>query len=58
MRKLIFLALGATRMVSGQTALPAEWTDASTGHRVIRLSRENGTQSLYFNQNAYTADGK
>jgi oligogalacturonide lyase len=25
---------------------------------VIRLSRENGTQSLYFNQNAYTADGK
>ena len=30
----------------------------STGHRVIRLSREDGTQSLYFNQNAYTADGK
>jgi len=32
--------------------------DASTGHRVIRLSKEDGTQSLYFNQNAYTADGK
>jgi oligogalacturonide lyase len=38
--------------------LPTEWIDASTGHRVIRLSREDGTQSLYFNQNAYTADGK
>ncbi len=38
--------------------LPAEWIDAATGHRVIRLSREDGTQSLYFNQNAYTADGK
>src|SRR3954447_4942218 len=38
--------------------LPAEWIDASTGHRVIRLSKEDGTQSLYFNQNAYTPDGK
>jgi len=38
--------------------LPTEWVDASTGHRVIRLSKEDGTQSLYFNQNAYTADGK
>jgi len=38
--------------------LPTEWTDASTGHRVIRLSKEDGTQSLYFNQNAYTADGR
>jgi oligogalacturonide lyase len=38
--------------------LPNEWVDPDTGHRVIRLSREDGTQSLYFNQNAYTADGK
>jgi oligogalacturonide lyase len=35
-----------------------EWIDPDTGHRVIRLSREDGTQILYFNQNAYTADGK
>lgn len=38
--------------------LPTEWVDPDTGHRVIRLSREDGTMSLYFNQNAYTADGK
>src|SRR3954451_4586850 len=38
--------------------LPTEWIGADTGHRIIRLSREDGTQSLYFNQNAYTADGK
>jgi oligogalacturonide lyase len=38
--------------------LPTEWIDPDTGHRIIRLSREDGTQSLYFNQNAYTADGK
>src|ERR1035441_10380327 len=58
MRNLLFLTLAAMRMMSAQAALPSEWTDPATGHRVIRLSREDGTQSLYFNQNAYTADGK
>ncbi len=38
--------------------VPTEWIDPDTGHRVIRLSREPGTASLYFHQNAYTADGK
>ncbi len=37
---------------------PTEWIDPDTGHRVVRLSREPGTASLYFNQNAYTPDGK
>jgi oligogalacturonide lyase len=37
---------------------PTDWIDPDTGHRVIRLSREPGTASLYFNQNAYTKDGK
>jgi oligogalacturonide lyase len=36
---------------------PAEWIDPDTGHRVVRLSREPGTESLYFHQNAYTAEG-
>jgi len=36
---------------------PAKWIEPSTGHRVIRLSREPGTSSLYFHQNAYTATG-
>ena len=58
MRNLLFLTLAAVRMLSAQAALPTEWIDPDTGHRVIRLSREDGTQSLYFNQNAYTADGK
>src|SRR3954462_8129586 len=58
MRHLLFLTLTTVRMVSAQSALPTEWIDPDTGHRVIRLSREDGTQSLYFNQNAYTADGK
>src|SRR5437867_4447308 len=36
---------------------PREWVDSSTGHRVIRLSDEPGSASLYFHQNAYTASG-
>jgi oligogalacturonide lyase len=31
--------------------------DAATGHRVLRLSREAGSTSFYFHQNAYTSDG-
>ena len=57
-RKFLFLALAPLPALLAQAALPTEWTDPDTGHRVIRLSREDGTQSLYFNQNAYTADGK
>ena len=36
---------------------PVEWIEPATGHRVIRLSREPGSASLYFHQNAYTAEG-
>src|SRR5205823_6148037 len=35
---------------------PTEWVEPS-GHRVVRLSREPGSASLYFHQNAYTASG-
>jgi oligogalacturonide lyase len=37
---------------------PVEWVDPDTGHRVVRLSREPGSSSLYFHQNAYSADGR
>src|SRR5262245_39516628 len=36
---------------------PSNWVDAATGHRVIRLSLEPGSASLYFHQNQYTAAG-
>src|SRR5712692_5905905 len=38
--------------------IPREWIDTDTGHRVIRLSDEPGSASLYFHQNAYTPDGE
>lgn len=34
------------------------WIDPDTGHRVIRLTKEPNSASLYFNQNGYTADEK
>lgn len=37
---------------------PESWIDPDTGHRVVRLTKEPGSASLYFNQNGYTADGK
>ena len=37
---------------------PREWIDADTGHRIVRLSREPDTLSLYFHQDAFTPDGK
>jgi oligogalacturonide lyase len=39
-------------------ALPRDWIDPETGHRVVQLSTEAGTNSLYFTQYAYTKDGR
>jgi len=41
-----------------QSEVPREWIDQDTGHRVVRLSDEPGSQSLYFHQNPYTPDGQ
>src|SRR6266498_2241996 len=54
----IMLLSGAQLWATVAQEPPAEWIDPDTGHRVIRLSREPGSASLYFHQNAYTADGK
>jgi hypothetical protein len=40
MRNLFFLTLAGMRLLSAQTALPTEWIDPDTGHRVVRLSFE------------------
>lgn len=42
----------------GGKEIPREWIDPDTGHRVIRLSDEPGSASLYFHQNPYTPDGQ
>src|ERR1700760_4205674 len=40
----------------GQT-VPSDWVEPATGHRVIRLSGDEGGSSLYFHQNTYTPSG-
>ena len=56
---LIVLAVCAlTPRSSAQTNPPTDWIDPDTGHRVIQLSTEPGSESLYFNLNPFTPDGK
>jgi oligogalacturonide lyase len=45
------LSMGATQ------ELPADWVDSVTGHRIIRLSTEPGSRTLYFHDNAYSPEG-
>ncbi len=61
---LVLVAVGlAPRCVCAQAAapaaakLPTDWIDPATGHRIIRLSTEPGSASLYFHQNGYTPQG-
>lgn len=53
---LLLCSIVALAPARAQTP-PSEWTDAATGHRVIRLSGDGGGSSLYFHQNAYTPKG-
>ena len=46
------------RSIAQASEPPKSWIDPDTGHRVVRLTNEPGSASLYFNQNGYTADGK
>jgi oligogalacturonide lyase len=58
---LFFLCAASALFAQSGQALkdpPKEWIDPDTGHRIIRLTDEPGSASLYFNQNGYTADGK
>jgi oligogalacturonide lyase len=60
MRRLILLLLALGPANCGFLAAaepPAEWVDADTGHRIVRLSTEPDSASLYFLENAYTPKG-
>lgn len=58
-RRAILASLNAALAPTLQAAdPPISWIDPDTGHRVTRLTKEPGSASLYFNQNAYTPDGR
>ena len=60
MKKLFLLAalICADCALAESIQPPKTWVDAETGHRVVRLTGEPGSASLYFNDNGYTANGK
>ncbi len=60
MRAFVFLALAGVAGLNAQSGAepPKTWIDPDTGHRIVRLTNEPGSASLYFNQNGYTPDGK
>ena len=55
---IFFAAAIFTAPLRAQTNPPAEWIDPDTGHRIVQLSTEPGSESLYFNLNPFTPDGK
>ncbi|MDF0545280.1 oligogalacturonate lyase family protein [Sphingobium sp. H39-3-25] len=61
MRNMALMALalaGAALAPQGLRAEPAkQWVDPLTGHRIVRISREAGSASLYFHQSSYTPQG-
>ncbi len=60
MRRVLLIAViwAAPALLCAQSAAPKSWIDPDTGHRVIRLTDEPGSASLYFHQNPFTAGGR
>jgi oligogalacturonide lyase len=50
-------AFGADAAPAAANANPREWIDPDTGHRIIRISDEPDSESLYFHYNAFTPEG-
>lgn len=54
----VFTALSLSALAADAPAsLPSDWLDLQTGHRIIRLSPDEGGSSLYFHQRSYTPEG-
>ena len=56
--QMAFLISATLALAADTAAPPTSWVDPDTGHRVVRLTKEPGSASLYFNQNGYTPNGK
>ena len=55
---LPFVVLAAVAVDHAQAPpQPRQWVDPATGHRVVRLSEDPGSSTLYFHDNAFSATG-
>ena len=61
----VFFLLSATFMLAQSLTSPLpsgamqsnNWIDSTTGHRIFKLTTEDNSKGLYFNENAFTPDG-
>jgi hypothetical protein len=57
-KRLVFLlVILVGRFALAAEPIPSDWIDPDTGHRIIRLSEQNGSRTLYFHDNSYTPEG-
>jgi oligogalacturonide lyase len=54
---ILFLAAAGTALQTPAPAGQRDWIDPATGHRVIRISEDPGSSTLYFHDNAFSAAG-
>ena len=54
---LVLAWCAAVLRASAAAEPPRDWIDADTGHRILRLSPEPDSVSLYFHQNSFTPEG-
>ncbi len=52
------LSLASLATADAADTPPTDWIDPATGHRIVRLSTEANTRSIYFHQNSITPDGR
>ncbi len=55
---LCTLGLGTGGALAQQQDLPRTWVDKDTGHRIYRLTDEQRSSGFYFNNNAFSPDGR
>src|SRR5262245_44273849 len=54
---LLLVAVASPAVQAPPPPGPREWIDPATGHRVVRLSNDPGSATLYFHDNAFSAAG-
>lgn len=56
-RSLTLLSLAFAPLALSAAEPRTDWIDPDTGHRIVRLSTEGGSRTLYFHDNSYSPEG-
>ena len=55
---VVCLTMAASPLMRAQQVPPRTWVDKDTGHRIFRLTDEPRSSGFYFNNNAFSPDGR